>query len=273
VERKTKGKIKGAIEPGQLTRDTRLVLCNAIYFKGQWQQPFKTKDTRPADFNVSTNHTVTVPMMSQDALFKMTCNDDKTVQMLELPYVGTDLSMIILLPSTAPDLERIARREAEARGDEAPLPGTKPGTEPISLADLERALTAEKFRDWLKKLDQSGRRDTRVELPRFTTTQHLDLAKALASLGMSTAFQTNADFSGMDGTGDLYLSSVIHQALVEVNETGTEAAAFTGVNTALAGIPEPFIADHPFLFLIREQGSGAILFLGRMVDPSKWGGG
>jgi serine protease inhibitor len=248
VERKTEGKIKGVLEPGQLASDVRLVLCNAIYFKGKWQHQFKKRDTGPTPFYVTTNETVTVPMMHQKAHFKTARSDDRSVGLLELPYSGTDLSMIILLPEVdypSPDVEQ-------------------PG-----LPDLEQKLTADNLRTWLAELDQAHPHETRVALPRFTTAQSFDLVKELQSLGMPSAFNGTADFSGMDGTTNLFVSDVIHKAFVEVNESGTEAAAATMVIAMTKGMADRFIVDHPFIFLIRENGSGSIVFVGRIVDPTK----
>lgn len=248
VERQTNGKIKDVVSPTQFTDLTQLVLCDAIYFKGNWQHQFKVGDTQPAPFHVATNETVMVPTMSQKAYFKTARSDDNTVELLELPYSGTDLSMIILLPEVeypSPDVEQ-------------------PG-----LPDLEQIFTIENLRVWLAKLDQANAEETWVALPRFTTTQDFDLVKELQSLGMTSAFGENADFSGMDGTTNLFVSDVIHKAFVEVNESGTEAVAVTLPMAQSMSMAKQFSVDHPFIFLIRENGSGSILFMGRIVDPTK----
>jgi serine protease inhibitor len=248
VERQTKRKIKAAVTPSQFTDLTKLVLCNAIYFKGKWQHQFKVGDTKPDVFHVTTNKTVTVPMMHQKEHFKMAQSDDYSVELLELPYSGTDLSMIILLPQieySSPDVEN-------------------PG-----LPDLEQKLTAENLRAWLAKLDQASPRKTWVTLPRFTATQSFDLVKTLQSSGMTSAFDDSANFSGMDGTTNLFISDVIHKSFVEVNESGTEATAVTVQVAMTRSSAGRFIVDHPFIFLIRENGSGSILFIGRIVDPTK----
>ena len=248
AERKTRGKIKGVLGPDRLTSDVRLVLCNAIYFKGKWQHQFKVRDTEPGPFHIATNQTVTVPMMRQNAHYKMAFSDDRSVELLEMPYSGTDLSMIILLPEieyASPDVEN-------------------PG-----LPDLEQKLTTDNLHAWLVKLDRANSHETWVTLPRFTTTQSFDLVKELQSLGMTSAFDGTADFSGMEATTNLFVSEVIHKAFVAVNESGTEAAAVS-LNIALSkGMAGRFIVDHPFIFLIRENGSGSILFVGRIVDPTK----
>jgi serpin B len=249
VKRETKGKIREAVEPRQFTDLTRLVLCNAIYFKGKWQHQFKKSDTKPAPFHVSTNKIVTVPMMTQKASFKTALSDDGAIELLELPYSGQDLSMIILMPENRFRLP-----------DEEHPPG---------LSDLESKLTADNLRTLLARLNRGDVHETCVALPRFTTAQSLELADELKSLGLSSAFNIHADFSGMDGTTNLYVSDVIHKTFVEVNESGTEAAAVSLVVAATRSMANRFIADHPFVFLIRENGSGTILFLGRIVDPTQ----
>jgi serpin B len=249
VGRQTKGRIQGAVNPNQFNDLTRLVLCNTIYFKGNWQYQFKVSDTKPAPFQVTTNETVTVPMMCQKAHFKMVRSNDDSVELLELPYSGTDLSMIILLPQI-----------------EWPPPDVvNPG-----LPDLEQKLTADNLRTWLTELDQANPHESWVTMPRFTTSQSFDLVEELRSLGMKSAFdERTANFSGMDGTTNLSISDVIHKAYVQVNESGTEAAAVTVQIVKTRAAASSFIVDHPFIFLIRDNGSGSILFVGRIVDPTK----
>jgi serine protease inhibitor len=251
VAAKTGGRIADLINPGQLPPNTRMVLCNAIYFKGKWQTQFRSRDTRPQPFYVNTNETVTVPMMSLHAHFKMAYADNDSIRLLELPYVGNDLSMVILLPVAEP-------------------PWQGPNQPRISeLSDLEAKLTPQNLSSWLDQLDSVDASDADIAIPRFTTTQTFDLSEQLKSLGMSSAFGDSADFSGMDGMRDLYISDVVHKAYVEVDEHGTEAAAATSVQMVASAIVEPFVVDHPFIFLIRDNASGAILFLGRIVDPTK----
>jgi len=250
IDAKTNHKIPNGIAPGQITPLTRLVLSDAIYFNGKWQHQFKVRDTKPTPFHVSTNETVTVPMMYQKEHFKMALSDDDSVEMLELPYAGTDLSMIILLPS-----------DAKYYFPEAGL---------NDVHALEQKLTADNLRTWLKKLDQADLHETWVALPRFTTMENYDLVPELKSLGMTSSFSDDAaDFSGMDGTTNLFVSDVIHKAFVKVDESGTEAAAVTLVLVKTKGMDDRFIVDHPFIFLIRDNGSGSILFIGRIIDPTK----
>ena len=246
IDAKTNHRIPDGIAPGQITPDLGLILCDAIYFKGKWLNQFKKKDTQPASFQVTTNESVTVPMMWQSARFKHAMTEDYSVEMLELPYSGQDLSMVILLPGQyVPDAEH------------------------NDVHDLEQKLTPENLRAWLKMLDEKNPHKTSVRLPRFRTASRFNLADELKSLGMASAFSDAADFSGMDGTKNLYLSDVFHQAFVEVNETGTEATAMTFLTVRTAGMDDRFIVDHPFIFLIRDNGSGSIVFLGRIIDPTK----
>jgi serpin B len=136
------------------------------------------------------------------------------------------------------------------------------------VSELEKGLTCETIAGWLAKL---RKREVQVSLPKFKMTSEFELVEVLASMGMPDAFSTKADFSGMSGNKDLFISAVVHKAYVEVNEEGTEAAAATGVGMKLTSVAPPppvFKADHPFVFLIRDNHTGSILFLGRMANPA-----
>jgi serpin B len=235
VEKQTQDKIKELLKKGVLDSDTRLVLTNAIYFKGDWASQFKKDRTRQAPFQVTASKKVDAPLMSQSGKFNYL--EGEGFQALEMLYAGKDLSMVILLPKKVD-----------------------------GLADLEKKLTAERLAGWLKKL---RREEVTVTLPRFKVTSEFSLKHTLSSMGMPTAFTGRADFSGMDGERDLFLSAVVHKAFVDVNEQGTEAAAATGVvvTTLSARIHPDFRADHPFVFLIRDRRSDTILFLGRLANP------
>ena len=239
VENRTHGKIKDLFPPGALESQTRLVLADAIYFKGRWARQFRIEQTQDAPFTVPTNRKITVAMMQQVGSF--TYLDNGSFQALELPYQGGKLAMCVFLP-----------RKVDG------------------LAEFEKALTAEKLAEWIARLQQ---KTVLVALPKFKITTAFDLNRDLAEMGMPLAFGTEADFSGMNGKSkDLFLSRVVHKAVVEVNEEGTEAAAATGGGVVALSVPRPpldFRADHPFLFLIRDTGSGAVLFMGRLENPSK----
>ena len=238
VEEQTQGKIRDLIPPGVLDAMTRLVLTNAIYFKGDWAEPFQKSATKDAPFHVTARQQADVPLMHRQDDFRYWAGDG--VKVLELPYGKGDLAMLALLPD-------------EIEG----------------LAALEAGLTAENLSRWLSGL---RKREVRVSLPRFTLTSQFQLADVLGAMGMTRAFTPGeADLSGMSSEEELFLSAVVHKAFVDVNEEGTEAAAATGVAVkAVAAIPaEPvvFRADHPFVFLIRDNRTGSILFLGRLVNP------
>lgn len=235
VEDKTEGKITDLIAPGALSAQTRLVLTNAIYFKGSWAEQFDTSQTREAPFYISRQDTVQAPLMHRRGEYRY--GQYEGVQVLEMPYKGDDLSMVVLLPE---------------------------GREPLPL---EQKLLPETLAAWMKGL---RKQEVDVYLPKFTMTSKFELSKALAAMGMPLAFTQRADFSGMTGGKDLFISQVVHKAYVDVNEEGTEAAAATGVEmrvTALPMQPPVFRADRPFVFVIKDNGTGAILFMGRVVKP------
>lgn len=233
IETQTNHKIQDLLHEGAVSPQTRLVLANAIYFEGDWAKQFKKWATRKTDFAIQPSKTVRVPMMRLKDDFNLAWTDD--FQALELPYDGDALSMIILLP-----------------------------TEIDGLPALENKLTPTFLRN-LPFIKQ----EVEVGLPRFKFAQKLELNETLAGMGMPLAFSDQADFSGMNGTKKLNIGTVVHQAFIEVNEKGTKAAAATAVHMNLYCAVSTFIADHPFLFLIRENSTGTILFLGRVIDPTK----
>jgi serpin B len=242
VERETKDKIRDLVPAGALQPVTRLVLANAIYFKGTWLSIFEKKQTRDGDFFVPGGRKVKVPMMHQTEPLRHF--DGGGFQALEMLYKSGDLSMIILLPK---------KRDG--------------------LADLEASLTAERLAEWTAKLQDAH---VAVALPRFKMTWSSGLSGHLARMGMKLAFDPQkADFSPMNGGKEpLWIGQVIHKAFVDVNEEGTEAAAATAVVAlGAAEPPKPvvFTADHPFLFLIRDVRSDCILFIGRVVNPAQSG--
>jgi serpin B len=239
VERKTNGKISDVIGAGQITSDTRLLLCSAIYFDGKWQTQFDPKNTALAKFEISPYKSESVPTMYQLSPFRMTMVDsgDITIQLLDLPYTGEDLSMVLLLP----------------------LDDT--------LSVLEAKLTLVNLDAWLEKLDQTEPQKTEVFLPRFVFHHKFDLVSELKSIGISSAFNMDADLSGMDGTTNLFIADVVHMAVIDCNEAGTQASAATWVKTNRKSLPPSFCANHPFIFLIRDNSMGCILFMGRVVNP------
>ena len=243
IDKSTRGKIKEILGPGDLDASTRVVLTNAIYFKGDWLRTFPEKGTRQAFFYRKPGDGVQVPMMSQLAAFPYLSTD--SFQAVQLPYAGKQLSMILFAPTRAD-----------------------------GLFEFEKTLTPEKL---TSHLSQMTAQEINVFLPRFKIRYRADLKERLISLGMRQAFEAGkADFSGMVVKEKVHIAKVIHEAFVEVNESGTEAAGATVIETAKSAgggpvVREPpsFRADRPFLFLIRHDATGSILFAGRMVDPTR----
>ncbi len=239
VTEQTKDEIRDILPPGSLDASTRLVLANAIYFKGLWAEHYDKAATSPQTFHRSANSLAQVPLMHH--FDNVRYAEESDFQAVELPYKGGELSMVVLLP-----------RQIEGCGA------------------LESRLTPGLISRSLGRM-----KNQRVEifLPRFKLESSFDLSATLARMGMSNAFGPQADFSGMDGTRLLCISGVFHKAWGEVNEEGTEAAAATVVGVVTNAVMEPpppppvFRADHPFIFFIRVTRSGTILFLGRFAEP------
>ena len=234
VQNQTHDRIKDLFPPGSIDNLTRLVLANAIYFKGLWSQPFDPARTVNSGFSLDRSTEVEVPTMIQESEFRTAAAEG--VQLLELPYQGNDLSLVVVLPRSVD-----------------------------GLAGIEEQLTWDQLSGWLAQL---APRTLEVKLPSFKFSSKFTLNATLSDMGMPAAFApTGADFSGMDGRRDLHISAAIHQAFVEVNEKGTEAAAATGIAVGVTSVGPMFVANHPFLFLIRDHVTGSILFLGRVMDP------
>ena len=236
----TEDKIIDLVPEGVIDTLTRMVLTNAIYFKAAWALPFEEQDTSEAPFRLLDGSDTLVPMMRNTESFSYARMDG--YQVVDLPYVGHEVSMTILLP----DEGRF--REFEDSMDAALVEQ--------ALADAQREHLA-------------------LVMPKFEFESQFELAKTLERMGMPNAFDNRAsDFSGMDGNscfaGDvpcLFIRDVIHQAFVSVDEQGTEAAAATAVMMQLESEPSELAIDRPFIFLVRDSATGAILFLGRLLDP------
>ncbi|MGD8521301.1 MAG: serpin family protein [Desulfobacterales bacterium] len=241
VEDQTHQKIKNLIPPGVLDALTRLVLVNAIYFKGFWDTQFKPENTEEMAFWLSAETNVKVPMMHQEHPYGYWENE--WLQVLEIPYKDEALSLIVLLPK-----------------------------EKTGISVLEQKLSLENILRWQ---DQLRKQKIKLFFPKFKIEAQFNLGQTLSAMGMPDAFDPNhADFSAMIGKKELFISAVIHKAFVEVNEEGTEAAAATGVVVGVTSIAPPspiFKADHPFVFFIRDNASHSILFIGRVLDPSQSG--
>ncbi len=243
VEEETYGKIKDLVGPGDLDPLVRLVLTNAVYFKGMWDTQFDPKSTHDTAFHTVPGdpaRDVTVPMMSRKGDYLYGDLESAGAQVVQLPYEGGDAAMLVMLPYED-------------------LPG--------GLSALEAELTRDNLDQWLGELHKT---EILVSIPKFEMTWGTEnVIPELQVLGITDLFSNAADLSGMDGTTELYVSKVLHKAFVEVNEEGTEAAAATAVVTRLkAMMPLEFRADRPFIFLIRDTLTGNILFMGRLTDPT-----
>ncbi len=243
VEEETYGKIKNLIGNGDLDPLVRIVLTNAVYFKGFWDAQFDPKSTHDATFHTvpgDAEGDVTASMMSRKGDYLYADLDGIGAQVVQLPYEGGDAAMIIILPHE--DLSG-------------------------GVSSLEAALSPENLDAWLAELHET---EILLSMPKFKMTWGTeDIVPALKDLGMTELFSGGADLSGIDVTTELYVSKVLHKAFVEVDEEGTEAAAATAVVARLkAEMVEQFKANRPFIFLIRDTLTGDILFMGRLTDPT-----
>jgi len=241
VSEQTEGRIEDLIPQDVIDELTRLVLTNAIFFNAAWLYPFMENQTKDGAFHLLDGGEVTVPMMRRTASFGLAQGDG--YQALELPYDGGELSMVILLPDT----------------------GRFEGFESSLDADLVRTITESLVPTRLA-----------LTMPKFELESAFSLADTLGAMGMPVAFISSfgpctpetADFSGMTGTCELFITEIVHKAFVSVDEAGTEAAASTAVVLGIESLPPSVTIDRPFVFLIRDIETGAILFVGRVADPS-----
>lgn len=235
VEEKTQDKIQDLIGEGVLDPMTRLVLVNAIYFFGNWEHPFTEKRTGADDFFPQPGRKIQVPFMHQT--IRIPFYEDELFKAIALPYKKGDLSMLIVLPHKHEQME-----------------------------ELEKQMDGSFYQ---RLNDSLNRQQVDVSFPRFEMKDKYRLNSPLQQMGMKSAFGGDADFSGMSGRKELYISDVIHQTYVKVNERGTEAAAATGVvmRKTSAMPAKKFKADHPFLFMIRDNHKQTILFLGKVSNP------
>jgi serpin B len=237
VEERTNDRIRDLLPPNSINTEVVLVLTNAVYFKGDWLIEFDVESTRKEEFHISPAESVEADMMSlREGRFNYTETGD--MQVLELPYTGKDVSMIILLPKDD------------------------------GLSDIEATLSCDELGVLI-----DGMKETSVDvyLPRFRFETKYFMRKDLIEMGMPTAFTPSANFTGITEVIPLFIDKVIHQAFIEVNEEGTEAAAATGVVMKRSSATPPsevFRADHPFIFIIQDRVTGVILFMGRVMTPS-----
>jgi serpin B len=235
VADQTEGRIEDLIPQGLINAMTRLVLTNAIYFNAAWEYPFDEDITQDGVFHLLDGSQVTVPMMSQKESFGYAEGDG--YQAVELPYDGDELSMVILLPTSG------------------------------QFESFEEALDAAQVDGIIGSLE---RWQVDLTMPKFEFDSSFSLLEALSAMGMPIAFSGSADFSGMTGNRELFIADVVHKAFVSVDEEGTEAAAATAVVMELTAMPDvvEVTIDRPFIFLIRDIETGAILFVGRTLDPN-----
>lgn len=240
----TATKIAELLKAGAITSLTRVVLTNAVYLKAPWAEPFRKEATQPASFHLAAGATADVPFMHRsDSLVAGTVGDGpKAATVCEIPYEGGQLAMVVVVPHAIDGLAEV-------------------------LAGLDGGSLA----GWRAEAMRS--RPVRLALPKWTARKSLDLKATLVGLGMKQAFQGGvADFSGIDGTRDLFVSAVVHEGFVDVSEEGTEAAAATAVIMAPRAVPmrdEPLavLADRPFAWAVIERGTGTLLFAGVVADP------
>ncbi len=239
VQANTNGKIKNLLQPGSVDPATRLILVNAVYFQDRWQSGFDPRMTRKEVFTTRDGQKVSTHMMTTLGTFSYT--EKKDVHVLELPYEGKRMSMLVVLPRTVDGIDQ-----------------------------LEASLDLDCITQWTSDLIEQN---VKVYLPKVTMTFDCELTHTLGAMGMPDAFSPEkADFSGIDGTRELAISAIFHKAFVDIGEEGTTAAAATGVGMGITSLPAPppvvFRADHPFLVLIRHNGTGCILFMGRVDNPN-----
>lgn len=253
IEEQTNGKIKDLIPKGALNELTRLVLTNAVYFKGSWEWEFDKSETREKDFKITPNEVVKTQMMHMDPdKTEFNYAELEKLQILELPYKGENISMLILLPK---------------QGETYDYENEEVIVYNYTIGDIE--LSAEKLNEYKAQMEET-KLDS-ISVPKFEFDTKYFMKEVLSAIGMHSAFSSDADFSGIDGTRNLFISQVIHQAYVKVDEEGTEAAAATAVGMVESAMPRNlniFNADHPFVFIIQEKETGAILFLGKVVNPT-----
>jgi serpin B len=232
VSDQTNSRIKDLIPQGTIDIYTRLVLTNAIYFDAAWKYPFAKEETRNGTFNLLDGSKITIPMMSHRAGFGYAKGNG--YQAVELPYDGNEISMVIVLPDAG------------------------------QFTAFENSMDFAKVSAIISNLKNG---DVSLTMPKFRFESSFSLRGSLAALGMPIAFSEQADFSGINGQRDLLIKDVVHKAFVAVDEAGTEAAAASGVIIGIVSIGTTVTVDQPFIFLIRDIQTGAILFIGRVLNP------
>lgn len=244
VKEKTRGKITDLVQPNDLLESTKLVLLSSLYMKAKWKKPFNKHQTKTDSFFVSPDKTIEVEMMKDTENYRYYKSADKFAA-VEIPYIHPeehlpDLNFLILLPEDR-----------------------------FGIHELEKKMSTETLKDILAHLESE---QMTLYLPKFSFTMRFSLKNTLIKMGMKSAFDSSADFSGITGTKDLQIGEVSHKVYIAVDENGTEAAAATAVSMNMKAMLQPkellnFRVDHPFLFIIYEKMTGSILFYGRVVNP------
>jgi serpin B len=241
VEGKTKDKIKDLIKPGVLKPSTRMVLVNAIYFYGGWMKEFDKKDTKEDNFYQNDGKTNKASFMNAE--YKMQYSEDNNFELVSIPYANNEASMLVFLPK--------------------------------KKGNFENDIKALDYKEYTSLAGLLNSQKVNLTFPKFTMTAEYELKQTLSEMGMPLAFTDDADFSGMTGKPDLKIDKVIHKAFIDVTEKGTEAAAATAVimTTKSAMLDKDkiiyFKADHPFIFMIKDNATGQILFAGVVNKPGK----
>ncbi|XP_053565002.1 serpin I2 [Bombina bombina] len=239
VEKQTNGKIRNLFSSDDFGPLTKLVLVNAIYFKGEWKNKFHLEETNMQDFTVKKGLATSVPMMHLHLTTKLGYFSEKNVnyKVLELPYKDEMFSLILTLPSENVDVE-----------------------------ELEKMISAPLIKSWISDMSEET---VELSLPRFKVEDKIDLKKLLFHLNITEIFNQNCDLSGITDSHNIYISKVVQKISIEINEEGSEAAAASGMQAAAMSMTHhSFIADHPFLFFIRHNQSGSILFMGKVTNPN-----
>uniref|UniRef100_A0A8B9Z9W6 Serpin domain-containing protein n=1 Tax=Buteo japonicus TaxID=224669 RepID=A0A8B9Z9W6_9AVES len=237
VESETNGMIKNILQPSSVDPQTKMVLVNAIYFKGVWEKAFKDEDTQEVPFRVTEQESKPVQMMYQIGSFKVAVMASEKMKILELPYASGQLSMLVLLPDDVSGLEQ-----------------------------LESAITSEKLIEWISSTTMEERK-MKVYLPRMKIEEKYNLTSVLMALGVTDLFSSSADLSGISSAESLKISKAVHEAFVEIYEAGSEVVGSTEGGMEVTSVSEEFRADHPFLFLIKHKPTNSILFFGRCFSP------
>ncbi|KFV51640.1 Ovalbumin, partial [Tyto alba] len=224
--------IKDILQPGSVDSQTKMVLVNAIYFKGIWEKAFKDEDTQEVPFRMTEQETKPVQMMYQIGSFKVAVIAAEKIKILELPYASGQLSMLVILPDDVSGLEQ-----------------------------LETAITFEKLTEWTSASVMEERK-IKVYLPRMSIEEKYNLTSVLIALGVTDLFSSSANLSGISSAESLRMSEAIHEAFVETYEAGS-----TESGTEVTSASEEFRVDHPFLFLIKHKPTNSILFFGRCFSP------